>query len=369
MLIHPEAHAKFLDIPEDKRWWLGGFFDGDACVSANLQTETGKIVGINISIGHSILTKHTLSHIHEHLGGHTPHFARAADGNRREVWEWRIDGKYAAQIAQDISSYTRLKTPQYELAGQFYELRDQPARMETYIRLRQLKHVEHEPFVSQPPLAYFAGIYDAEGSVTVDKRGSVTAKIEQRYPAVLNAAKVRFACGPNSVSKPTYEGGTGKWQVSSRNCQAFLTSIRPFLVERCRMVDIVLTLDKKRVPEARAELATLVGDKGKKTPQEARARKRQSGEDLPVNISEIWDGDTLTGYYYKSAEFEDRGRTKKNATTKDLANFLEDVIAYSKKPDPYMRKEKRLDLPQGVSARFDPFSGDLTAYTVQSRSI
>ena len=87
------------------------------------------------------------------------------------------------------------------------------------------------------------------------------------------------------------------------------------------MVDIVLTLDKKRVPEARAELTTLVGDKGKKTPQEARARKRQSGEDFPVNMSEIWDGDTLTGYYYKSAEFEDRGRTKKNATTKDLANF------------------------------------------------
>ena len=106
-----------------------------------------------------------------------------------------------------ISPYTRLKTPQYEFAGQFYELRDQPARVETYIRLRQLKHAEHEPFVSQPPLAYFAGIYDAEGSVTVDKRGSVMAKIEQRYPAVLKAANVRFACGPNSVSKPTYEGG------------------------------------------------------------------------------------------------------------------------------------------------------------------
>lgn len=369
MLIDPNAHAKFLSISEDKRWWLGGFFDGDACVSAALDNRTGNACGITIVLGHSILTKDTLFHVHEQLGGSAPRFARAAEGNRREVWEWRIDGKYAAQIAQDISPYTLLKAPQYELAGQFYELQGQPARMETYIRLRQLKHVEHDSFVSQPPLAYFAGIYDAEGSVVVDKRGSVTAKIEQRYPAVLDAAKARFACGPDSVSKPSYEGGTGKWQVSSKNCMAFLSAIRPFLVERCRMVDIVLTLDKKKVPEARAELATLVGNKGKKTPQEARARKRLSGEDLPVNISEIWDGDNLTGYYYKSAKFEDRGRTKKGATSEDLAKFLADVIAYSKKPDPYVPKEKLLGLPSGISPRYDPFSGDLTAYTVQSGTI
>ena len=368
MLIHAEAHAKFLSISEDKRWWLGGFFDGDACVSAVLDDRTGNVTGITIVIGHSVLTKNTLFHVHEQLGGSAPRFARAAEGNRREVWVWSIDGKYAAQVARDISSYTRLKTPQYALAGEFFELKDQPARMKTYVRLRQLKHVEHEPFASQPPLAFFAGIYDAEGSVNIDKRGSVTAKIEQRYPAVLNAAKARFACGPDSVSKPSYEGGTGKWQVSSRNCLAFLSAIRPFLVERCRMVDIVLTLDKKKVPEARAELATLVGNKGKRTPQEARARKRQSGEDLPVNISEIWDGDNLTGYYYKSAKFEDRGRTKKGATSEDLAKFLADVIAYSKKPDPYVPKEKLLDLPRGITSRYDPFTGDLTAYTIQSRS-
>ena len=369
MLIHAEAHAKFLSIPEDKRWWLGGFFDGDACVSAGIDGLSGRITGITISINHAILTKATLEHVFDLVGGRAPFFKVPAEPNRQEVWSWYACGMQAAQIAQDLLPYTRLKRPQFELAAGYYSLPDGDARMNTYVKLRQLKHVEHEPFVSQPPLAYFAGIYDAEGGVSMDKRGSVTAKIEQRYPAVLNAAKARFACGPDSVSKPSYEGGTGKWQVSSRNCLAFLSAIRPFLVERCRMVDIVLTLDKKKVPEARAELATLVGNKGKRTPQEARARKRQSGEDLPVNISEIWDGDNLTGYYYKSAKFEDRGRTKKGATSEDLAKFLADVIAYSKKPDPYVPKEKLLDLPRGITSRYDPFTGDLTAYTIQSRSI
>ena len=109
-----------------------------------------------------------------------------------------------------------------------------------------------------------------------------------------------------------------------------------------------------------------MGNKGKKTPQEARARKRQSGEALPVNLSEIWDGDELTGYYYKSAKFEDRGRTRKGATTDDLAKFLADVIAYSKKPDTYVPKEKLLDLPRGITPR--KRKGQLRAYAVQSKS-
>ena len=100
MLIHPEAHAKILSISEDKRWWLGGFLDGDACVSAVLDNRTANAIGIRIVLGHSILTKDTLSHVHEQLGGSTPRFARAAEGNRREAWEWRIDGKYAAQIGK-----------------------------------------------------------------------------------------------------------------------------------------------------------------------------------------------------------------------------------------------------------------------------
>ena len=120
MLIHAGAHAKFLSISEDKRWWLGGFFDGDACVSAVLDDRTGNVTGITIVIGHSVLTKNTLFHVHEQLGGSAPRFARAAEGNRREVWVWSIDGKYAAQVARDISSYTRLKTPQYALAGEFF---------------------------------------------------------------------------------------------------------------------------------------------------------------------------------------------------------------------------------------------------------
>ena len=252
MSIHPEAHARFLEIPEDKRWWLGGFFDGDACVCAGIDGVSGRVHGITVSINHAILTRSTLEYIHDLLGGRAPHFKVPAQLDRQEVWSWYVCGMQAAQIAQDLLPYTRLKAPQFELASKYYSLPDEDARLNTYVRLRQLKHVEHEPFVLQPPLPYFAGIFDAEGSIAMDKRGSVTAKIEQRYPAVLNAAKIRFACGPNSVSKPTYEGGTGKWQVASNNCQAFLSAIRPFLVERCCMVDIVLTLDKKKINEARA---------------------------------------------------------------------------------------------------------------------
>ncbi|CAL8461178.1 g709 [Coccomyxa elongata] len=363
-IVDSEAHANFLQLSEDTRWWLGGFFDGDASIILLQEDRHWAPRGINISINHSVLTLKTLKHVHDLVGGREPHYVRDATEKRREVYRWDITGTAAVQLARDIIPYVQIKKPQYELAATYTDEVDEDCM---HWALKQLKHVPHKTISRELPDSYFAGLFDAEGCVNITQGGSVTAKIEQKYPAVLEAAARKYRCGPGSVTQPNIAlGYAAKWQVCAENCRAFLRIIRPYVVERQRMIDLVLTLDRKRIPQARAELATLVGNKGKRTPQQARARKVEGDNELPVNVHTDRDENgEIRGYAFKKEGFEYKKCSKKGATPEDLVKSLKAIMAYAKAPKAYTPKEERRD-PPGMTTRPNE-DGSARVYIIQSR--
>lgn len=365
---------RFEDIPENDKWWAGGFADGDACVCIPFSESMQKPASLTISIGHALLGLKTLNKWQTLFGGKVSK-AKEAEGNRQEIWDWQLGGKKAARLCKNLQSYSRLKREQFVLAAQYYDAALEPQhKLEIYSTLVALKRTEHTRIDNILPVAYFSGFFDAEGSVTLTAMGAVGCKIEQKYRAICDAAAKQFACGARSVSVPGSSNACFKWQVSSNNCRAFLTTIKPYMIEKLEMAEIILQSSKSTVEIDKARLALLVGNQGKsKKPRLARARKCASGRDLPVNISEVYIPNEahqlhLSGYQYKQEGYKIKKIARKNASPEMLAEFLRDILAYKcdeNKPVSQPFIEKKECLPYGISVRYHRRTHELRAYIVQ----
>lgn len=366
---------EFEDVPENDKWWAGGFADGDICVYVPFSESRQQSSGVCMSIGHALLGFKTLEKWHKLFGGNV-YKTREAENNRQEIWTWRQDGKAAAVLCGKLEKYSMLKREQFACASKYYDEVDDKDeyRMDIYSRLVALKRIPHTFIEDVLPVAYFSGIFDAEGSVTLTQMGSVACKIEQKYRAVCDAAARQFTCAARSVSEPGDPNACFKWQVSSDNCRTFLTAIRPFMIEKPEIADIILNSSKATIETDRAKLALLVGNQGKSTkPQLARARKRESGNELPVNISEVYirneaDQQLLSGYQYKEEGYKIKKKARKNATMEMLTNFLTEIITYkydSGRAVCNALVEKKECFPYGISARYHRKTSELHAYIVQ----
>ena len=366
---------EFEDVSENDKWWAGGFADGDICIYVPFSESKQQPSGVCMSIGHALLGLKTLEKWHSLFGGNI-YKTREADSNRQEIWTWRQDGKAAAVLCRMLEKYSRLKREQFACASKYYDEIDDKDnhRMDIYSRLVALKRIPHPTIEDVLPVAYFSGIFDAEGSVTLTQMGSVGCKIEQKYRAVCDAAARQFRCAAGSVSEPGDPNACFKWQVSADNCRAFLAAIKPFMIEKLEMAEIVLNSSKATIEADKAKLARLVGNQGKSTkPVLARARKRESGNELPVNIGEVYirdeaDQQLLSGYQYKQEGYKIRKKACRNATTEMLTNFLTEIIAYKNDPGRAVCKalvEKKECLPRGVTAIYFRNTLQLRAYSVQ----
>ncbi len=362
-------------MPENERWWAGGFADGDICIQSPFSESSQKPSGICMRIDHALLGLKTLEKWKNLFGG-SLHKTREARGNRQEVWSWSLTSKAAAALCGRLVKYSRLKREQFLCASKYYDDVDDKHehRMDIYSRLVALKRIPHTVIEDVLPVAYFSGMFDAEGSVTLTQMGSVACKIEQKYRAVCDAAARQFTCAAGSVSEPVDPDACFKWQVSSDNCRAFLTAIRPFMIEKREIANVVLNSSKATIEADKAKLALLVGNQGKSTkPQLARARKRESSHDLPVNISEVYvrddrDQPLLSGYQYKEEGYKIKKISRKNATAEMLTSFLTQIIAYKNNIGRAVCNalvEKKESFPYGISARYHRTTFELRAYIVQ----
>ena len=365
---------EFEEVTENDKWWAGGFADGDICVYVPFSESRQQPSGVRMSIGHALLGFKTLEKWHRLFGGNI-YKTREAENNRQEIWTWRQDGKAAAVLCGKLEKYSMLKREQFACASKYHDEVDDnyKHRMDIYSRLVALKRTPHTVIEDVLPSAYFSGMFDAEGSVTLTQMGSVACKIEQKYRAVCDAAARQFTCAARSVCEPGDSNACFKWQVSSDNCRAFLTAIRPFMIEKLEIADIILNSSKATIVADRAKLALLTGNQGKSTkPQLARARKRESGNELPVNISEVYirderDQQLLSGYQYKEEGYKIKKKARKNATMEMLTNFLTEIIAYKNDSGRVVCNalvEKKEHLPYGISAVYYKDTSQLRAYSV-----
>ncbi len=157
--------------------------------------------------------------------------------------------------------------------------------------LVRMKKVPHAEIEFTPPAAYFAGIFDAEGLVSVQDFNGINLSIPQNHRAICDALLQRYAGGLTRSEK------NFAWKVSNReDALKFISDILPYSLEKKPQLELVLNMPINGAQDVAKELRKFKGNQGKgpfekeiKTP-----KKRLHG--LPQYILAIKKNDTVRGY-------------------------------------------------------------------------
>lgn len=97
--------------------WLGGFFDGEGCVSL-IHTPNGKKNGqrtFRLFLSIAQKNTHPLEWVKQHFGG-------CIKKHKSGTSQWSLSGKYLEPFLAAILPYTMLKRPALEKALEYREL-------------------------------------------------------------------------------------------------------------------------------------------------------------------------------------------------------------------------------------------------------
>ena len=139
--------------------YLVGFFDGDGCVS--MRSGNGQI---DLQISQNIDSAEVLLHYRELLGGGICKH-RAGTGKKKATLSWQVCGSKMRHVAALLAQIPSMKQAQLKIAagGNI----EGPRRERIREQLFQLKQKDHIVKKLKCTWSYFAGFFDAEGSVTV----------------------------------------------------------------------------------------------------------------------------------------------------------------------------------------------------------
>ena len=143
--------------------YLAGFFDGDGCVT--MTRQTGQIAMI---ISQNVDSAEVLWYFRDRLGGSIGMQMRGT-GRHKACLLWRVTGARMRHAAALLSQVPSMKQAQLRIAARTIAKTD---RAETVEQLRQLKQKDHCPKKLRCTWRYFAGFFDAEGSVSVMTAGN-----------------------------------------------------------------------------------------------------------------------------------------------------------------------------------------------------
>ena len=150
----PERHPTREELE-----YLVGFFDGDGCVT--MRSGNGEI---QLNIGQNIDSAHVLLHYREVLGGGI-YKHRIGTGRNKAMLVWKVSGSKMRHVAALLGQIPSMKQAQLKIAeGGNIEGESRERIGEQLFQLKQKDHVAKR---LKCTWAYFAGFFDAEGSVTV----------------------------------------------------------------------------------------------------------------------------------------------------------------------------------------------------------
>ena len=140
--------------------YLVGFFDGDGCVSMNRKTGDARLV-----ISQNVDSANVLLHFRSLLGGSISRQA-APTGSQKATLRWQVCGSKMSAAAETLSRIPSMKQAQLLMAKQGYIAEYDTARVGECLKM--FKRRQHVPDRwSECSWPYFAGFFDAEGSITV----------------------------------------------------------------------------------------------------------------------------------------------------------------------------------------------------------
>jgi hypothetical protein len=96
-------------VLETDKAWLAGIIDGEGCISAFLNKETGGIIGcLNVLMTH----KPTIYRIFKIVGDGFIYKQPPAKRGYKQLWGWRITSNRAANLLAQIAKYMTTKRKQ-----------------------------------------------------------------------------------------------------------------------------------------------------------------------------------------------------------------------------------------------------------------
>ena len=160
--------------------YLVGFFDGDGCVS--MTQDTGRI---ELQVGQTLDAAKVLIRFRDILGGGVYHLTHAT-GTKKAMLAWRASGNTMRQAAKMLGRLPSMKQEQLQIAADGRGSISKEDRAQVSQRMWLLKQKEHVPARFNVSWPYFAGFFDAEGSITINATGAtLILQIDQINPFVL----------------------------------------------------------------------------------------------------------------------------------------------------------------------------------------
>lgn len=178
-------------------------------------------------------------------------------------------------IAQDIYP-TTLKNVNWVLqtrpvaqtlsaAARAANVKEHSNRAEVYKQLQNLKKQTHSPVNGPLPLAYIAGLIDADGCIQAARKGrSIKLTFTQKYPAMCLALRKQFGGSVYTSATKT----CSNWTIQA-GADAVMQLLLPFLVEKKRQAAIAVSirtasLEQVALSLLKKELSELKGNQGKR---------------------------------------------------------------------------------------------------------
>lgn len=179
--------------------YLVGFFDGDGCVT--MRTQDGQIA---LRITQNVDSMKVLLHFQACLGGGIA-VERQRTGTQKACLYWHVTGPNMRHAAALLGQVPSMKQAQLLIGARTIA---KTRHAEFLERLAQMKQSEYCPKRLKCTWAYFAGFFDAEGSIHVNAYGQIQLQLGQVNPFVLKQLlsflhqrgleKLRFSEGKNS---------------------------------------------------------------------------------------------------------------------------------------------------------------------------
>ncbi|CAE7705867.1 hypothetical protein AK812_SmicGene12989 [Symbiodinium microadriaticum] len=275
--LRAESRDSSLLPSEPKLAYLAGFFDGDGCVSCQVNLS-----GCVLQVGQSFDQAEILMLFYETFGG-SIRLEKGGLGLCKPLLCWKACGQSARRAAQLLAPQSITKREQLLLAAQWPTARCH--RTECSAELRALK--EYDSAVAAPcSWEYFAGFFDAEGNVD-QQLGTATLvlRITQKHPQVLK-------CLREFLARRLGKGGTFAKSGESlhvlrvcglTSCQHIMQQLLAAgLLRKAKQAKLVLGLTSERAAQVSSELGHLAGNQkfGRRldTAGQERARKIRNAQ-------------------------------------------------------------------------------------------
>lgn len=236
--------------------YLAGFFDADGSIHSR---STGKRQGISFAVTQATPTVPQM--FKENFGGNVAPVDRH-NPKWRTTWLWSRGCTKVSSFIGDMSGRVVIRSQQLAIAAKFLEsLRSgnhrrykelDPitiAHRETLLRtLSDLNHGRcsgESIFVATKSDAYWAGFFDGDGSIGVQKSANcrglrLDAQLFSVYEPILMAAQVQF--GGGNIYHNVNGKRCHKWMACHVPAERFLRCVRPFLIEKKERVEIALKI-------------------------------------------------------------------------------------------------------------------------------